>query len=83
MAQDITYIGLGDFTYKSTEDGTLLVFGKATGPDLDLDSQICDPDWLKSAMPLWFQTGATFVNSTALSLPVWVSNSQPMAMTGF
>lgn len=58
MAQDITYIGLGDFTYKSTEDGTLLVFGKATGPDLDLDSQICDPDWLKSAMPLWFQTGA-------------------------
>ena len=58
MAQDITYIGLGDFTYKSTEDGTLLVFGKATGPDLDLDSQICDPEWLKSAMPLWFQTGA-------------------------
>jgi len=58
MAQDITYIGLGDFTYKSTEDGTLLVFGKATGPDLDLDSQICDADWLKSAMPLWFQTGA-------------------------
>lgn len=58
MAQDITYVGLGDFTYKSTEDGTLLVFGKATGPDLDLDSQICDADWLKGAMPLWFQTGA-------------------------
>jgi len=58
MAQDITYVGLGDFTYKSTADGTLLVFGKATGPDLDLDSQICDADWLKSAMPLWFQTGA-------------------------
>lgn len=58
MAQDITYIGLGDFTYKSTDDGTLLVFGKATGPDLDLDQQICDPQWLKSAMPEWFATGA-------------------------
>jgi hypothetical protein len=58
MAQDITYIGLGDFTYKSTEDGTLMVFGKATGPDLDLDQQICDPSWLKSAMPEWFATGA-------------------------
>lgn len=58
MAQDITYIGLGDFTYKSTDDGTLLVFGKATGPDLDLDQQVCDPAWLKSAMPHWFSTGA-------------------------
>jgi hypothetical protein len=39
-------------------NGDLVVFGRATGPDLDLDKQICDPDWLKSAMPTWFQTGA-------------------------
>lgn len=42
---------------KSTEndDGTLYVYGKATGSDVDLDQQRCDPDWLKRAMPDWFQ----------------------------
>lgn len=39
-------------------DGTLLVYGVATGPQLDGDGQICDADWLKSAMPEWFETGA-------------------------
>jgi hypothetical protein len=38
-------------------DGDLVVFGKATGPDLDLDKQICDPAWLKTAMPAWMQYG--------------------------
>lgn len=38
-------------------DGDLVVFGKATGPDLDLDQQICDPAWLKTAMPAWMQYG--------------------------
>ncbi|EOD66898.1 hypothetical protein [Amycolatopsis vancoresmycina] len=40
------------------EDGDLVVVGKATGPDLDLDQQICDPAWLGKAMPTWFSTGA-------------------------
>lgn len=39
------------------EAGNLVVFGKATGPDLDLDQQICDPAWLEKAMPRWFSTG--------------------------
>jgi hypothetical protein len=39
-------------------NGDLVVFGRATGPDLDLDRQICDQEWLKTAMPTWFQTGA-------------------------
>jgi hypothetical protein len=39
-------------------DGDLVVVGKATGPDLDLDQQICDPAWLGKAMPTWFSTGA-------------------------
>src|SRR5206468_932282 len=39
------------------DNGDLVVFGKATGPDLDLDQQICDPEWLKTAMPTWFQWG--------------------------
>lgn len=38
-------------------DGDLIVYGKATGPDLDLDGQICDPTWLKSAMPTWMEFG--------------------------
>lgn len=38
-------------------DGTLLVTGIATDSSLDVDEQICDPDWLKSAMPEWFKWG--------------------------
>lgn len=38
-------------------DGTLRVFGKATGPDLDIDGQIADPKWLKQAMPAWMEWG--------------------------
>lgn len=38
-------------------DGTLLVTGVATDPSLDMDQQICDPAWLKSAMPAWMRAG--------------------------
>jgi hypothetical protein len=39
------------------EDGTLLVYGKATDDTLDSDEQICDPAWLERAMPEWFKFG--------------------------
>jgi hypothetical protein len=39
------------------EDGSLLVYGKATGSDLDLDGQRCDSEWLKTAMPEWLRIG--------------------------
>ena len=39
------------------EDGSLLVYGKATDDSLDIDQQICDDVWLSSAMPEWFKTG--------------------------
>ncbi|WP_327088543.1 hypothetical protein OIE66_40545 [Nonomuraea sp. NBC_01738] len=44
---------------KSERDaaGDLIVYGKATGPDVDLDAQICDPAWLKQAMPAWMTWG--------------------------
>lgn len=58
MAQDLTYVGIGDLTVKRGPNDELFVFGKATGADLDLDKQICDPTWLKRAMPEWFETGA-------------------------
>jgi hypothetical protein len=38
-------------------DGTLMVYGKATDPTIDSDEQICDPAWLKTAMPEWFKWG--------------------------
>ena len=58
MAQDITYVGIGDLTFKEAEDGSMFVYGLATDPTLDMDQQICDAGWLKSAMPQWFKTGA-------------------------
>jgi hypothetical protein len=39
------------------EDGTLLVYGKATDDAIDSDNQICDAGWLNKAMPEWFKTG--------------------------
>lgn len=39
------------------EDGSLLVTGLAADPTLDIDEQRCDPEWLKAAMPKWFQWG--------------------------
>ena len=38
-------------------DGTMTVYGKATDDSVDLDQQICDESWLKTAMPQWFQSG--------------------------
>lgn len=42
---------------KDPVSGNLMVFGKATGPDQDLDEQVADPEWLKSAMPDWAKWG--------------------------
>jgi hypothetical protein len=39
------------------KDGTLLVTGIATDDTLDVDQQICDPEWLARAMPEWFKFG--------------------------
>lgn len=39
------------------EDGTLLVYGKATDDSVDIDQQICDAGWLEKAMPEWFKSG--------------------------
>lgn len=47
-------------------DGDLVVYGKATGPDLDLDGQICDPKWLQKAMPDWM----TFGNVREMHQPI-------------
>lgn len=38
-------------------DGTLYVYGKVSDDTLDGDQQVCDPDWLKTAVPEWYRTG--------------------------
>jgi len=43
--------------YDEQTDGTLLVYGKATDDTLDSDQQVCDPNWLSTAMPEWFKYG--------------------------
>jgi hypothetical protein len=55
---DLTYAYAGDVVkHERDSNGALLVYGKATGPDIDLDGQGCDPEWLRSAMPAWFRSG--------------------------
>jgi hypothetical protein len=54
---EVTTAYVGDIVKtEKTADG-LMVYGKVTGPDVDLDGQICDPDWLKTAMPDWMVWG--------------------------
>lgn len=57
MSDQITYAYAGDIEKSYDEDGSLIVVGKATGPDLDLDEQVCDPTWLREAMPAWMKFG--------------------------
>lgn len=44
-------------TAKDAATGNLMVYGKATGSDLDLDGQRMDPKWLAKAMPEWLPFG--------------------------
>lgn len=57
--EDIQYAYAGDIVKaeKDPVSGNLMVFGKATGPTLDLDEQVADPEWLKKAMPDWAKWG--------------------------
>lgn len=54
---DVVYAFVGDLVKSYDEDGYLRVKGLATDATLDLDQQIADPEWLKSAMPKWFEWG--------------------------
>lgn len=73
----ITHVYAGDIVKTdTTEDGDLLVYGKATGPDLDLDEQRCDPDWLKNAMPGWAEWGNIREQHSAIAAGVGVETVQ-------
>lgn len=57
MTQDFANSYAEIIKQEKQEDGTLLVYGKATDDSLDIDQQICDDAWLSKAMPDWFRTG--------------------------
>jgi hypothetical protein len=57
MANDFTNSYAAIIKQEKQDDGSLLVYGKATDDSLDIDQQICDDVWLSSAMPEWFKSG--------------------------
>jgi len=57
MINDLTTAFFEIVKADKNDDGTLMVYGKATDDSLDIDQQICDPTWLDDAMPEWFKSG--------------------------
>lgn len=58
MTDTLTHAYIGDVVkFHRNDDGDLVVYGKAAGPDKDLDGQRCHPDWLRKAVPKWFEWG--------------------------
>ena len=53
---EVIYAYVGGLTKSRDDKGFLHVKGLATDDTLDLDGQMCDPDWLNTAMPAWFKT---------------------------
>lgn len=43
--------------YDTTDDGDLIVYGKATDASVDSDEQIVDADWSAKALDEWLKTG--------------------------
>ena len=57
MSKDFTTSYAAIIKQEKQDDGTLMVYGKATDDSVDIDLQICDAAWLNRAMPEWFKTG--------------------------
>ena len=57
MTTDLAHSYAQIIKQEKQDDGTLLVYGKATDDSVDIDEQICDAAWLEKAMPEWFKTG--------------------------
>lgn len=51
---EVTHVYAADITKaERDENGDLIVTGTASSNRVDIDQQIADPDWLKSALPAW------------------------------
>ena len=56
MSKDAAFFAVPITKVEENADGSLYVFGKATGPDLDLDQQIIDKDFAEGAVREWFKS---------------------------
>src|SRR5579863_5093279 len=54
---ELTFVSFPISKWDTTEDGDLVVYGKATDGSVDSDNQIVDPMWAKTAVPEWHETG--------------------------
>ena len=75
---EILYAPLGTMTYKRGEDGFLYVTGTVSNDTLDLDKQICDPDWIDREAPEWFKIG----NTRVMHQPVVGGKATELAKVG-
>jgi hypothetical protein len=75
---ELTYAFLGNLTKSRDEQGFLHIKGVATDDTLDLDGQICDPEWLEGAMAQWFKVG----NIREMHQPSAVGKATKMTQDG-
>lgn len=54
--QTVSYISFPIEKTETTEDGDLIVYGKATDGSVDSDEQIVDPDWSAKALQQWLDS---------------------------
>lgn len=67
---DLTYVSFPISKVDKTDDGDLLVWGKATDGSVDSDEQIVDPTWSAKALDTWLSTGGNVrVMHSAQHLP--------------
>jgi len=57
LTDELTFVSFPIEKWDTTEDGDLVVYGKATDGSVDSDLQIVDPMWAKTAVPEWHETG--------------------------
>lgn len=70
---DLTYVSFPIVKVEKTDDGDLLVWGKATDGSVDSDEQIVDPEWSGKALETWLKTGGNVrVMHSAQHLPAGV-----------
>jgi hypothetical protein len=65
---DKVYVSFPIVKTERTEDGDLLVWGKATDGSVDSDEQIVDPDWSGPALKTWLATGGNVRTMHSASL---------------
>jgi len=69
-AGELTYVAFNIEKVESTDDGDLIVVGKASDGGLDSDQQIVDPTWMAKAVQEWLTTGGNIRESHNPQRPV-------------